>query len=256
MFEHFDAAARDVLMRAGHWKAETGWHQVERGHLFLGLADVDTPAAAVILACQKPGEDFADLKQRVVSIPYAVKLSDRAGTPWASYQVSLSLHSFSPDAQAVLEEADAQRVAGGDRFVTPLHILLALVWLMEKAMEANAPDMDLIPAGLTRAVVSRRMHQERRVALDIEGERASAIRRVPRPQEPEKETDNGGPEDGDEVVVLRREADRLAGTVLGESSFARPTGPLAVVLEALRLEVRAASIQDERRWLEIRNAQR
>lgn len=136
MFEKYGERAREVVMLAGEYARSVRCPLVQRGHLMLGIAAVDGPAARLLRMKGGP-----DLEARVAALGY-----DASPLPPSSS----GDFSFAPFAADALHHAVEQAQALGHRLVQPEHLLLGLIETLELD---NTFEAGLLPAGVDRAAV-------------------------------------------------------------------------------------------------------
>lgn len=106
MFEHFDEAARQCIVRTQEETRRLGHTEIGAEHLLLGIAHVD---GALV------GAEVERLRAAVVGLR---GVGDESAAEWLA---------FTPDAKAALEGANEQALSRGHTTIEPAHLLLAVL---------------------------------------------------------------------------------------------------------------------------------
>jgi hypothetical protein len=113
MYERFDGRGREVVMLAQVSARDLGHSYIGTGHELLGLVRQEDGSAAHVLAAL--GLTDTRIRDAVIRIVGRAPEAISGQIP------------FTPGARMVLEDADRERHALGDPYVSPEHILLGLL---------------------------------------------------------------------------------------------------------------------------------
>lgn len=141
MFEKFTDAAREVVAVGQEYAKKQGCVAMERGHVLLALACVESPAALAIRRCTS----IEELERRVETIPYekAEGMAAANDQPQASGEMQVVYHACDLASRAEnVRNAYAESVG-----ITPVEMLHQLIGSI-RGTYLDDPERWVLPVGL------------------------------------------------------------------------------------------------------------